>query len=75
MVKLLPSGSQHEALKATLRRVNEACDYASEVAWEKGTFGNKYRLQQATYHPIKERFGLASLTLSTVAASGICSPR
>jgi putative transposase len=60
MVKLLPSGSQHEALKATLRRVNEACDYASEVAWEKGAFGNKYRLQQATYHPIKERFGLTA---------------
>ena len=60
MVKLLPSGSQREALKATLRRVNEACAYASEVAWEKGTFGNKYRLQQATYHPIKERFGLTA---------------
>jgi putative transposase len=60
MVKLLPSGSQHEALKATLRRVNEACDYASGVAWDSGTFSNKYRLQQATYHHIKERFGLTA---------------
>jgi putative transposase len=60
MVKLLPSGSQHEALKATLRRVNEACDYASGVAWDSGTFGDKYRLQQATYHDIKERFGLTA---------------
>jgi putative transposase len=60
MVKLLPSESQHEALRATLRRVNEACDYASGVAWEMGTYANKYRLQQATYHDIKERFGLTA---------------
>jgi putative transposase len=60
MVKLLPSNLQHEALKATLRRVNEACDYASGVAWDSKTFSNKYRLQQATYHPIKERFGLSA---------------
>jgi predicted transposase len=60
MVKLLPSGSQREALKATLRRVNEACDYASGVAWDKGTYANKYRLQQVAYHDIKERFGLTA---------------
>jgi IS605 OrfB family transposase len=60
MVKLLPSASQHEAFLATLRRVNEACDYASGVAWDKGTYVNKYRLQQATYHDIKERFGLTA---------------
>jgi putative transposase len=60
LVKLLPSGSQHEALLATLRRVNEACDYASGVAWDKGTYANKYRLQQVAYHDIKERFGLTA---------------
>lgn len=60
MVKLLPSESQSRALEVTLRRVNEACGYASEVAWNTGTFGNKYRLQQATYHDIKERFGLTA---------------
>jgi putative transposase len=60
MVKLRPSKPQHEALKATLRRVNAACDYASEVAWETGTLGNKYRLQQATYYDIKDRFGLTA---------------
>ena len=59
MVKLLPTEPQHEALEATLRRVNEACDYAAGVAWETRTFG-KYRLQQATYHDIKERFGLTA---------------
>jgi IS605 OrfB family transposase len=60
MVKLLPSVLQREALRATLRRVNEACNYASEVAWDYKTFGNKYRLQQATYHDIKARFGLSA---------------
>ena len=60
LVKLLPSRSQRGALLATLRRVNEACDYASAVAWDKGTYANKYRLQQATYHDIKERFGLTA---------------
>jgi putative transposase len=60
MVKLLPSGPQREALKSTLRRVNEACDYASGVAWDMGTYANKYRLQQLAYHDIKERFGLTA---------------
>jgi putative transposase len=60
LVKLLPSRSQRGALLATLRRVNEACDHASAVAWDKGTYANKYRLQQATYHDIKERFGLTA---------------
>ena len=59
MVKLLPSELQSEALEMTLRRVNEACDYASGVAWETRTF-SKYKLQQETYHPIKERFGLTA---------------
>ena len=56
MVKLLPSGPQREALKSTLRRTNEARDYASGVAWDMGTYANKYRLQQLAYHDIKERF-------------------
>ncbi len=59
MVKLLPSEPRSEALEATLRRVNEACDYASGVAWEARTF-SRYRLQQATYRDIKERFGLTA---------------
>ena len=59
MVKLLPTKSQHEALEATLRHVNDACDYASGVAWDTKTF-SKYRLQQATYHDIKHRFGLTA---------------
>ncbi len=56
---MLPSESQYEALEATLRRVNAGCDYASEVAWETRTFG-KYKLQQATYYNLKDRFGLTA---------------
>ena len=59
MVKLLPTELQREALKGTLRRVNEAWDYVSGVAWETRTFG-KYRLQRAVYHDIKGRFGLTA---------------
>lgn len=59
MVKLLPSESQREALEATLRRVNEACDYASGVAWETKTF-SKFGLQRLAYGDIKERFGLTA---------------
>ena len=59
VVKLLPTESQHEALEATLRRVNDACDYASGVAWDTETF-SKYRLQQATYHDIKHRFNFTA---------------
>jgi len=59
MVKLLPSKSQAQALEATLRRVNAACDYASGIAWETWTF-SKYPLQQATYHGLKEHFGLTA---------------
>ena len=59
MVKLLPSESQHKALLGTLRRVNEACDYASGVAWETKTF-SKYTLQKHVYGDIKERFSLSA---------------
>src|SRR5688572_14558765 len=59
VVKLLPTNSQREALEATLRRVNDACDHASGVAWDTRTF-SRYRLQQATYHDIKDRFGLTA---------------
>jgi predicted transposase len=58
-VKLLPTGPQDETLKSTLRRVNEACDYASEVAWDTRTFG-KYALQKRIYKDVRERFDLTA---------------
>lgn len=59
MVKLLPSKSQAQALEATLRRVNEACDHVSRLARETRTFG-KYALQKKTYHDVRERFSLTA---------------
>ncbi len=59
MVKLLPTEVQYKALEATLRRVNAACDYVSEVAWQTRTFG-KYALQKKTYTKVKERFALTA---------------
>lgn len=43
----------------TLRRVNEACNHVSGVAWDTRTFG-KYALQKKAYHDIKERYGLTA---------------
>ncbi|MGF1471458.1 MAG: RNA-guided endonuclease InsQ/TnpB family protein [Rubrobacteraceae bacterium] len=59
MVKLLPLESQRDALEATLHRVNEACNYASGIAWQTRTF-SRYKLQGATYHDIKDRFALTA---------------
>jgi len=59
MVKLLPSAPQRGVLRETLRRVNEACDHVSAVAWGTRTFC-KYGLQRATYHDVKARFGLSA---------------
>ena len=59
MVKLLPSGSQHQALLATLRRVNEAANHVSEVAWQTKTF-SRYTLQKRVYADAKERFSLSA---------------
>jgi putative transposase len=59
MVKLLPTEPQREALEATLRRVDEACDYVSGIAWETRTFG-KYALQNKTYAEVKEHFSLTA---------------
>jgi putative transposase len=58
-VKLLTTGSQDETLESTLRRVNEACDYTSEVAWDTRTFG-KYALQKLIYKDVRERFDLTA---------------
>ncbi|MGH3089425.1 MAG: RNA-guided endonuclease InsQ/TnpB family protein [Rubrobacteraceae bacterium] len=59
MVKLLPSKPQHEALLETLRRVNEAANHVSGVAWETRTFG-KHALQKKTYYDLRERFSLSA---------------
>lgn len=59
MVKLLASEQQQEALERTLRRANAACDYVSDIAWERRTF-SKYGLQRAAYYDAKARFELSA---------------
>jgi len=58
-IKLLPTSGQAQALEKTMLLANEACNYLSEVAWEKKTFG-QYALHKLAYYPCKERFDLSA---------------
>jgi IS605 OrfB family transposase len=58
-IKLQPSGDQRESLINTIRRVNLACNYISEIAWEKKIF-HQYDLQKITYKDIRNKFELPS---------------
>lgn len=58
-IKLLPDKEQSEALQDTLRTVNDAANYVSEVAWEHRSFG-RYKLRALTYYEVKERFSLTA---------------
>jgi putative transposase len=58
-VKLTLTSEQHDLLLETLERVNEACNHASEVAWEARTFG-KFQLQPLVYNDLREQFGLGA---------------
>ena len=58
-IKLLPSDEQAQSLLRTLERANEACQYISDYAHENGT-RSKYKLQEAAYHDVRERFDLAA---------------
>jgi IS605 OrfB family transposase len=58
-IKLIPSDEQAQSLLRTLERANEACQYISDYAHESGTH-SKYKLQEAVYHQVRERFDLAA---------------
>lgn len=58
-IKLLPSEESGNALEETLRASNEAANAISEVAWERGSFG-QYKLHKLLYHDIRSRFGLSA---------------
>lgn len=53
-VKLVPEAVQAAALSATLRTVNEAANWVSAVAWEKGV-PREYELRKHTYTQLKAR--------------------
>ena len=58
-VKLLVSPEERERLLATMRRVNEACGWLAERAFELQT-ADKVKLQKLHYREIRDRFGLSA---------------
>ena len=58
-VKLLVSPEERERLLATMRRVNEACSWLAERAFEAKS-ADKMALQRAHYRELRDRFGLSS---------------
>jgi putative transposase len=58
-VKLLVSPEERERLLATMRRVNEACSWLAERAFELQS-ADKLRLQKLYYQDLRARFGLSS---------------
>jgi putative transposase len=58
-VKLQPTEKQADSLAQTMRRVNEACNLISDLAWEHKTF-RRVDLQKLTYAEIRSRFDLSA---------------
>lgn len=58
-VKLLPTPEQAEELSRTIKAVNAACDYVSNMAYGVGEY-NKFGLQKLCYKEIRTIFGLKS---------------
>jgi len=58
-LKLITTESQKQALLDTMQRFNSACDYISDIAFDKQIFG-QIRLHKITYYDIRDKFGLTS---------------
>jgi putative transposase len=58
-IKLLPTDSQFKSLKNTLIEANTACNYISEVAFQKKIF-NQFKIHKETYYVIKETFNVSA---------------
>ena len=72
VAKLLPLPEHAAYLLATLVRVNEACDWLAERAFDLKC-ANKITLQKLHYHDMREKFGLSAqmalLAIHKVAAA------
>src|SRR5919197_2888457 len=56
---LKPTADERVALERLQRQFNAACNYISQVAWERRDLKfNKVRLQRLLYQEVRERFGL-----------------
>jgi predicted transposase len=58
-VKLLTTPQQAQSLHHTLQRANAACDYVSQVAFERKVFG-RFALQKRVYGQVRAQFGLSA---------------
>lgn len=67
MIKLDPTPEQFDLLLNTMERFNEACNYASQQAFETKTFGQFY-MHRIVYRTLREKFELsAQMTIRAVA--------
>jgi len=58
-VKLVANQIPYAALQETLTRANAACNWISDLAWNRKTF-QAFAIQKLAYHEIKEKFGLTA---------------
>ena len=58
-MKLQPTPAQADALRRTLVRANEACDYISRIAWEAKTF-RQFAMHRLCYKGVRETFDVAA---------------
>ena len=66
-LKFQTTPSEADALRRTLERTNEACNYISECAWDAKTF-RQYDLHKLCYRAVRDRFGLdAQVTVRAIS--------
>ena len=70
IAKLLPTPEQSGSLLATMERINSACEWLGERAFEAQT-ANKFSLHHLYYHDLREQFGL-SAQMAVRAISKVC---
>ena len=58
-LKLNPTPDQAKQLKATLERINEACNWISQEAWDKKIF-RQYDLHKLIYQKVRSQFDLTA---------------
>ena len=68
-LKLLVSPEQASELNATLKANRDALNFASQVAFDNGGISAFKRLQQLTYHRLREQFGLKSQMACNVCST------
>ena len=59
VIKLAPTGEQHQSLLKTIEAFNDGCQYVADVAYD-NRIANKIALQPLVYRELRERFGLSA---------------